>query len=302
MQIYKIAGLGAASILIHGALLVSADHIGLIGAPSGIFQQNQRLRLQQKQRLEFEFVEAPKKAYAPPPSNKAGRISDHDALNQDASGNKKAPLSQAPAAKLQGYSDQLRQIRQTPGQLPQQQKPAIKPEEPKTETPKPEAKKLGPGKEESVPLKNQPASRQAQEAQAPVKGLSGQDKITTQEMSRLKSPGAQLFGTTSFEATGSGMGVYMKNLKEKIWLAWFPYLAFQYPQNFKGADAVVSLLIDADGDLKIVRVIDDGGDPDFAAYCVQAVQKASNFGPIPKEILAIIGKDELELKFGFHYR
>jgi outer membrane biosynthesis protein TonB len=136
----------------------------------------------------------------------------------------------------------------------------------------------------------------------PTAGSAGQDKISTQEMSRSASHGAQLYGTTSFEATGSGMGEYMKNLKEKIWLNWFPYLMTRYPQDFKTADAVLSILLNEKGDVKIVKLVESDGSPLFAAFCVEAVQRASNFGPVPKEILALVGKDELELKFGFHYK
>jgi outer membrane biosynthesis protein TonB len=134
------------------------------------------------------------------------------------------------------------------------------------------------------------------------KGLTGQDKITTQEMSRAQSHGAALFGVTSFEATGSGMGEYMKNLKEKIWLAWFPYLAFHYPQDTRGADAVVSITLDAQGKVKILRLIENEGSPVFATYCLEAIQRAGTFGPLPEEILILTGKDEFEIKFGFHYR
>ena len=135
-----------------------------------------------------------------------------------------------------------------------------------------------------------------------IQGPAGVDKITTQEMSKIRSPGARLFGQTSFEATGSGMGEYMKNLKERIWLAWFPYLAYQYPQDFRGADVIVSFTLDPKGQVKIVQLVDSVGSPVFASYCIEAVQRASGFGPVPKEILALIGKDELEIKFGFHYR
>ena len=38
--------------------------------------------------------------------------------------------------------------------------------------------------------------------------------------------------------------------------------------------------------------------PLFASYCMEAVQRASGFGPVPREILELIGKDELEIKFG----
>jgi TonB family protein len=147
------------------------------------------------------------------------------------------------------------------------------------------------------------------EAPAPPKapgqkaeGLTGQDKIDTNEMGKVKSPGAHFEGMTSFEATGSGMGEYMKNVKEKVWLSWFPYLAFKYPMDFKNADVVLSITLDAAGQVKMVRIVESEGSPVFAQFCMEAIQRASGFGPLPKEILAIVGKDELEIRFAFHYR
>lgn len=133
-------------------------------------------------------------------------------------------------------------------------------------------------------------------------GLTGRDKIITQEMSRSSSRGGRFMGMTSFEATGSGMGVYMKNLKERVWLAWFPYLIAKYPLDYRTADVVLSITLSAKGEVKNVQVLESQGSPLFAAFCVEAIQKASGFGPLPKEILALVGKDELEIKFGFHYR
>ena len=118
----------------------------------------------------------------------------------------------------------------------------------------------------------------------------------------MKSGGAQLYGMVSFEATGSGMGVYMKNLKEKIWMSWFPYLAFHYPTDFRGSRAVVSFTLGAKGELKKIKIVEREGSPAFATYCLEAVKKVGGFGDLPKEILALLGKDELEIKFGFNYR
>ena len=135
-----------------------------------------------------------------------------------------------------------------------------------------------------------------------MQGLTGQDKITTQESGKMKSAGAQLQGMTSFEATGSGMGEYMKNMKERIWLAWFPYLAYKYPMDARGADTVLSVVLSAKGEVKIVRLLESDGNELFSAFCMEAVQRAGGFGPLPQEILALLGKEELEIKFGFHYR
>ncbi len=145
-------------------------------------------------------------------------------------------------------------------------------------------------------------SSSAQEASPFLPGQSGRDKITTQEMARTASLGALFKGDVSFEATGSGMGEYMKNLKEKIWLAWFPPIAFKYPSEFCGADAVIKFTLNRKGEVKILRVVSDGGNAFFSAYCMEAIQRVPSFGPLPEEILALLGKDELEIDFAFHYR
>ena len=139
------------------------------------------------------------------------------------------------------------------------------------------------------------------QASPSARSSAAQDRITTTEISKSKSQGAQLYGMTSFEATGSGMGVYMKNLKEKIWLVWYPYLIARYPRDFKTAEAVLSFKLNAQGEVKIVELIEQKGSPLFAAFCMESVQRAGSFGPLPKEILALVGKDELDIKFAFRY-
>ena len=94
----------------------------------------------------------------------------------------------------------------------------------------------------------------------------------------------------------------MKNLKEKIWLAWFPPIAFKYPSEFRGADAVIQFTLNRAGEVKIIRVAEDGGNHLFAAYCLEAVQRVPDFGPVPAEILALLGKEDIEIDFTFHYR
>ena len=134
-----------------------------------------------------------------------------------------------------------------------------------------------------------------------AKGQASRDKINLTALSRLRSHGAQVYGMTSFDATGSGMGQYMKNLRERIWMAWFPYLSFHYPKDFKSADAVLEFRLDASGQVLSVRVLDSDGSPLFPALCMEAVQRAAPFGPLPPEVLDLIGKDELDVQFAFHF-
>jgi outer membrane biosynthesis protein TonB len=258
-------------------------------------------------------------------------------LNQDLLKDKSgAGESRAPSVKTRGPADQLKQVqgagvRPSPASSPQQaqgqkeaaaenrQNQASGRENQTSEKMAVPQKVENALKGEAPPkgedtdiFKNRPKvvsqNQEAMIAKAPsparnaVAGSPGGNKISTQEMSRFSSHGAQLYGVTSFEATGSGMGVYMKNLKEKIWLNWFPYLVSRYPQDFKTADAVLDITLNEKGDVKIVKLVESEGSPLFAAFCMESVQRASNFGAVPKEILALVGKDELELKFGFHYK
>lgn len=273
--------------------------------------------IEKREKLEFEFIEAPKKTHPKAPKKSVKKISDRDALNQDLTKNK-SKAEELPAIKNVELADQLAQRQFQPPKSPaleSEPQPAVKksesapekeidhtekkPESEEMLNAKPPEETLTPRAAAEIPENILPKPQS--EAQPPIQGLTGQDKITTQEMARHKSSGAKLDGLTSFEATGSGMGVYMKNLKEKIWLAWYPYLAFKYPQDYRGASALVSILLDKKGDVKIVRVLEERGSPVFAAFCMESIQRASGFGALPEEILALVGKDELELKFRFRY-
>ncbi|MEI8344883.1 MAG: hypothetical protein WCG06_02305 [Candidatus Omnitrophota bacterium] len=166
---------------------------------------------------------------------------------------------------------------------------------------KPPAQPEKPADQKTQQQQERPQSKPPQEASKP-QGLTGQDKISTQLMARTRSFGALLEGMTSFEASGTQMGAYMKNVKERVWLSWFPYLAFQYPQDYRSADAVIGFTLDRKGNVKSVQILENYGSPLFAAFCVDAVQKASGFGPVPDEILALTGQDQIDIRFGFHYR
>lgn len=321
-RFYANLGLLGASLMIHGGAFVSLDHSVAVWERKA---EHARLELERRRKLEampFEFVEAPPQT-RPGEPEKPAKVSDRDALNQDALEDKSRADGKT-SAPVRGPADQLAQRRVEDPQppvaasvprLPQQAAPNAK-----------EASLRDVASDDIMAIEKAAAPVPASTPQAPVPGLTGRDKITpppvwpagggpialqsqqtgggvtTQEMAKSPSTGARLFGQTSFEATGSGMGAYMKNMKEKIWLAWFPYLAFVYPSDFRGADAVLSITLDKEGTVKIVRVVESAGTPLFASYCMEAIQRAGSFGPLPEEILVLLGKDEIEMRFGFHYR
>ena len=297
-----------ASVLLNAAMLYSIDHAALFTEKDRMAAQAKIAKQQRSGPIAFEYVESPKAPARKPPA-KTSRISDRDAVHQDMTRDK-AAAEGAPQVKTAGPSDQLGQKKGNAAPPPRPASPEVTPkteQRPAPETPKPSGEAAQ--KDEILT----PSAKQAQQEEAahayspaskpspPARPDEGQDRISTKEMSRTRSRGAQLSGMTSFEATGSGMGIYMKNLKEKIWLAWYPYLVTQYPRDFKSADAEVSFTLDKQGNVRIVRLVESKGSPVFAAFCMEAVQRAGSFGPLPQEILALVGKDELEIKFTFHY-
>ncbi|MBI4352645.1 MAG: hypothetical protein HY593_01840 [Candidatus Omnitrophica bacterium] len=295
------------SVVINAAVFFSFDRALLHEAQTDRLHA-QALKLQQeKQTLQFEFVEAPPKVHPQKPAV-TRKIASRDALNQDLARDKSGAET-APAVRNVGAADQLAQRKSEIPAAPSPPSPVSLPQ--KQASPDLSGEKGAAGRKETGKKedrfyerrKKTPARRkESVSSQVSPQGLTGKDKITTEETAKARSRGAKLYGLVSFEATGSGMGQYMKNLKERVWLAWFPYLAFQYPQDFRGADAVIGFTLNKNGEVKIVRVVESRGSPVFAAYCMQAVQRASGFGGLPEEILALLGKEELEIKFGFHYR
>ena len=268
--------------------------------------------------LEFQYIESPPKT-APEKPLEPRKISDRDSVAQDETPDKTLTRRQdAPRIETQAHSDQLEQQRFDPAAAPQAAskpmeerlpsmettretpKEEVTPpsefaesiEQEKTETPEAEVTAV-----RQAPSKASPAS----EPQAPRQGLSGRDKITTQAFSRQNSSGAQIYGVAAYEAMGTGMGTYMKHLKEKIWLTWFPYLSFHYPKDFRSADAVIEFTLDKSGQVKAVRIADQKGSPLFASFCVEAIQRAAPFGPLPQDVLDLMGRDDLEINFAFHY-
>ncbi len=288
------------SIMINAAALGSFESVG-----SGqSFQLAAHQQIESRPgAIQFEFVEAPP-VLTPQKPKKTDKISDHDSVARDASKKVLSAAQQtAPKLKVEGPSDQLAQRRFEPNQIPAS---ASKPSSQKPETPeavKTQDTELGMIAAEKVEPPKETASlpSPASSAQMPLQGAGGADRITTQPVSRAGSHGAELSGATSFEATGSGMGKYMKDLKDKIWLAWFPYLAFHYPKDFRSADVVVEFTLNKNGEVTAAKVVDIQGSPIFAAFCVEAIKQAGTFGPLPNEILDLIGKDELEIKFAFHF-
>ena len=289
------------SILINSALLFSVDHAVRVGQIE-LVKELQATKKQEAKDLQFEFVEAPPSARSEKPKS-TRKISDRNTLNQDLAQDK-SKAGTLPQTKVVGTAGQLGQIQGTGSQPAARSQQPIEKKQEVIEKKQENEKKSGSPHEttELLPPQTQAQNVAASAGQAPIQGLTGQNRITTQEMTRTASMGAKFYGLTSFEATGSGMGEYMKKLKEKIWLAWFPYLAFKYPQDFKSADAVVSFTLNKDGQIKIVKILESSGSPLFAAFCVESVQRAGEFGKLPEEILALTSKDGLEIRFAFHYR
>jgi len=311
----------AASIFINMTAFATLDQ--------GVFRFEHSLDLQKEaarqaavksggSSTQFDFVEVPPVTSMREPL-KNNKVAAHDAVARDASRTMDAPREAGPKMEKIGPADQLEQHRaesmsskgspastpsiQTPPSPPQKSEAEQPQSAPKNaqslseEAPDPSAMTLQTPSAPKPPTIASPASKPSPS----VQGQAVRDRIDTPAVSRARSHGAQVYGMTSFDATGSGMGKYMKNLKERIWLAWFPYLSFHYPKDFKSADAVIRFTLDREGQVRNVQVASLEGSPLFAAFCMEAVQRASPFGPPPAEVLDLIGRDELDVQFVFHF-
>ena len=310
-----------ASVAMNTLMIVSVDRAFLVEGKRLEFLKKQKVLQASRDPLPFDFIESPVFAKPQKPV-RSRKISNQDSVSRDQSKNKsKAPGS--PKIDTVGPAEQLAQAQARPANHPsiaskpqqemkKQEAPPIA-EPPKSDAATPAEEGIAKKEEPRLPspaIREQAANQNlvnqekkpALNAESGKKDLSGQSKILTQAMTRSKSKGASLNGVTSYDAMGSDMGVYMKNVKEKIWLAWFPYITFQYPNDFRAADAVIRFTLNAKGELKNMRVLDSYGSRVFTTFCLDSVQRASGFGPVPKEILALLGKDELEIWFTFHYR
>lgn len=312
-----------ASVLINVAAFSTVERAAShYGDALRLEQQKKEARPAPGNQTSFDFIEAPPGASTHKPLKETSRISDRDAIAQDLTPDKKDISRQAPPKiEAKGRADQLEQKRFVPSQAPLAPlapSPAVPPvpavEKPASSSSR-TAKEPGEGPDAQRPVAPPQETRTelsaeerqarmpspAQAPAAPRQGLAGADKISTPAVSRSRSHGAQVYGRTSFEATGSGMGRYMKDMKERIWLTWFPYLAIHYPKDFRSASATIGFTIAADGRLLDVRVVAGEGGEIFAAFCVEAIQKASPFGPLPAEILDLTNRDDLDAQFVFNF-
>ncbi len=282
----KTVGIVSLSIFFHAAFLWSFETVAPIYQEK-VFLRPKEILPKKSDKLEFEYIEVPPQKLIQRKPIPGKKISERDALNQDLS-KKQSKSNQPPAAARIGNADQLAQKRGS-RTVARHSEVAKATEE-------------SHHNDDGILRRSPKEQRTPQDDEKPNPAKPSGGKIMTQEVARSKSGGATLYGMVSFEATGSGMGEYMKRLKERVWLAWFPYLSFKYPLDARGASAVVSFVLDANGEIKRMQLLQSDGSGVFASYCLEAVRKAAGFGPLPKEILALLGKDELEIKFGFNYR
>ena len=264
------------------------------------------LAQKERQSVEFEFVETPP---GPPLGldKKTRKIGSHDSQSRDPERLNPA-TGDYPKIKQRGPSDQLAQMK-NPSGVPVVPRPPQTAQAPRPAQPQPAAPQPSAASDLKTPAILPPAQPQAPSQPRaasvptePMLGLTGADKITTQQMTKSETRGAKLYGMTAFESKGTAMGVYMQNLKEKMWLAWFPSIGFKYPPEHRTADAVIGITLDRQGRVKFVKIVQSWGSPLFATYCMEAVQRAGSFGPVPEEIFALSGKEDVEINFAFHYR
>ncbi len=299
------------------SVMINMSFMSVLSPDSVLYQKRpgdaQRKLQREAQTLQFEFVETPAQLKAQRKPRRTRKISDRDSTSQDLTKDKAAAGDTPKTAA--GLSDQLAQNQPRPaGSLqPSQETIPAKTEDKKEsqdaekEIEKETQEQTDPDfsikkeeKKEKPPEKPE-AMMSPVSPKAPAAQPSGAERIDIPEFSKIPSRGAKDHGITAFEATGTDMGAYTKNLKEKIGIQWLPYLMIHYPKDFKSADAKVSMVLNPQGELISATLISYRGSPLYAGHCMNAIAKASPFGAVPKEALVLTGKEEVEIVFEFHY-
>ena len=177
------------SVLFHVVAVVGVDSTPALRLTS---PRQERMRAFDREKsLQFEFVEAPPQT-APAKLRATRKIAARDSESRDLTKDKSRALASSSPKIQAGPADQLAQRKKNAPMPAKLAKPAVSEEEKQ------------PSKEKN--------SATAQPS-PPIAG--GTDVITARESSKRKSSGAAVYDVTSFEAMGSGMGEYMKRLKEK---------------------------------------------------------------------------------------
>lgn len=102
----------------------------------------------------------------------------------------------------------------------------------------------------------------------------------------------------SFDTISTEWGTYIKKPNLKV-AAYWNYLLQEKYMGQKGV-VVVGFTLLANGEIQNVKVVETNMNLILTAACVEAIQKASPFAPIPESVRALKGNN-IELTWGFYF-
>jgi len=119
--------------------------------------------------------------------------------------------------------------------------------------------------------------------------------------SALPEGGVERFGDVTFNARKHELGAYIRTLKHRIWLKWFPMVEFKYNSLAITSKTAVGFKVQPDGSLGDIQIVEHRGDEYLKAIATSAVSEAAPFDPLPEGFESLDGEDTLDIVFTFHY-
>lgn len=190
--------------------------------------------------------------------------------------------------------------------IPEQQEPepvprpalAPRPEPAPTERPEPHREERpSPSEVAQAPPVEQPAPTDPTRRREPAPDPS--ERSPGPARGRVQGAVANQ-GILAFEAMRDDIAPYLRHVQQKVERQWRLMMEFEYPGTAR-ARAVVDCAIQPNGELAFVRIVDDGGNPSFAAASAAAMRRAAPFDPFPFEVPAMYREEHIVIRWTFNF-
>jgi len=189
------------------------------------------------------------------------------------------------------------------------------PEPPAPESPSEEAAGEAPRREPEPSEPARPEQERTEVAQAPP--VAQTPPITETPRPRAEDPAAaeserpsgsagRLQGAVlnkgflGFEAMQDDIAPYLRHVQERVERRWRLSMELEY-RGARRARAVIDCAIQPNGELRFVRIHDDGGNPAYAAACANAIRRAAPFDAFPFETPALYRDEEIQIRWTFQF-
>jgi len=207
--------------------------------------------------IDFEFVDSRDEDMEPPVDTRA--ISDRDQVARDLS-EEEGTLDEPKQVRVReeegprGLEQNITEVTQA------QQDQTVKPTQERRAQVTPDKADIG---EAVVPNQETSQEEKPQEINVASVTVTPSDAAPSeilQHASSVKEAAVEEHGQVSFDAKRHDLGAYIKELKRKIWINWFPEVEFNYSPVVLKGKTIVEFKIHPDGSISELKAVRHGAD------------------------------------------